>query len=217
MFDSGVSFAALDVAVRGRHVDVADVAHVVGASAADGGLPLHEVLDHVERAHCGQDPDFAVVRAAAVGWAERVMERRFGDSCEDPLTSLASPAHVRLRLEEIYRGASRDDLPATQSHVLVVAELPPLVPPHRLEDALRALEVSEVLRTVFDGDETVGQLAARRFVVVARRCHADELAVHLVSRLLAKAFPGPPAPRLWVEQLPSSADNLGWMLGQLSV
>ena len=45
-------------------------------------------------------------------------------SCEDPLTGLASLAHLRTRLAEIYRGAELTTSAIAGSHALVVVELP---------------------------------------------------------------------------------------------
>lgn len=216
MYDSGSTFAALDAAVRGRRVDVAEVAHEVGASAADGGVPLHEVLDHVERAHAGREPEYPTVRAAVVAWAERTLAHRLEATCEDPLTSLASAQHLRTRLEDVYRGADRDGRSAAVTHLLVVVELGHLAHGHRLEGALRALEVADVMRTVFCGDETIAQLAERRFVALARREHADDLAIHLLARLLEGAVGEPHQTRIWTERLPAEVDGLGWMLAHLS-
>ena len=41
-------------AVRDGGPDVGAVAHEVGASAAARGVPLHEVIDLVERAYAGE-------------------------------------------------------------------------------------------------------------------------------------------------------------------
>ncbi|RYJ02055.1 MAG: hypothetical protein EON52_20325, partial [Actinomycetales bacterium] len=61
----------------------------MGASAADQGAPLHEVLDLVEQAY-GGSPRHQVVRAASLAWSERVTEHAHGITCEDELTTLAS-------------------------------------------------------------------------------------------------------------------------------
>jgi hypothetical protein len=36
------------------------------------GVPFHEVLDHVERAHAPAEPSFATVRAASLAWVEDI-------------------------------------------------------------------------------------------------------------------------------------------------
>ncbi|MFI5425492.1 hypothetical protein [Aeromicrobium sp. UC242_57] len=99
----------------------------MGASAAQLGVPLHEVLDHVERAYAPNEPAAAATRAAAVAWAERALIHHADIACEDPLTSLATVPYVRTRLAEIYRGAESVGRRATDSSALVVVELPAAV------------------------------------------------------------------------------------------
>ncbi|MBC7629932.1 hypothetical protein [Aeromicrobium sp.] len=216
MFGSGSSFALLEEAVRDGRSDVAVVAHEVGASAAQVGIPLHEVLDHVERAHAGDQPAFETVRAAALAWAEEALIHHANVSCEDPLTSLATVPHVRSRLAEIYRGAERVGCPASDTSALVVVELPVTSMGHELEQSLRALEVAEVLRSVFSGDETVAQLSARRFAALVARERADGVAVNLLAMLLEEALGSDVQPRLWVEHLPGSVDGVARVLAGLS-
>lgn len=216
MFSSGLSVALLEQAVRDGRSDVADVAHEVGASAAHLGVPLHEVMDHVERAHGGREPAFSTARAAALAWAEQALIHRADVSCEDPLTSLATVPHMRARLAEIYRGAERDGDQVTDSKVLVVVELPRSGTGHELELSLRALDVAEALRAVFAGEETVAHVSSRRFAALVGREHADPLTLRLVAVLLERALGPDVQPRLWVEQLPTSADGVSRVLAGLS-
>ena len=219
MTTADTGYALLHEAVRtGRH-DAVGVAHEVGASAARAGAPLHEVLDHVERAHrrIGADPDFSVVHAAAVAWAEEVRLGAAAASCEDPLTSLATPEHLRTRLAEVYRGAARGGSRAARHHVLVVVELsrPPLG--HELEAQLRALDVAEALRSVFAGDETVAALSPRRFAVLAERVEVDDLTMHLVGLVLRRDLGDDVGPlRTWVEELPPDQDDVLHLMAELT-
>lgn len=212
---SGMSFAPLRDAVREGRPDVVDVALEVGASAARLGVPLHEVLDHVERAYVPDEPSFAASRAAAVAWAEAALIRDADVACEDPLTTLATVPYLRSRLSEIYRGAASAGRRASETCVLVVAELPRTHVGHELEQSLRALEVAQVLRTVFAGEETVAQLSSRRFAVVARRERADDVTVALLGLLLERSVGEHGQPRLWVEQLPASIDGVAVVLAGL--
>jgi len=206
--DQGTHAELLRDAVRGGTSDVVRVAHEVGASAAQTGVPLHEVLDHVERAYAPGPPDFAVARAAALAWADDVQAHLADVSCHDPLTSLATVPHLRSRLGETYQGAGRDGVRACDTHVLVVVELARSRPGNEIEQALHALDVAEVLRTVFTGDETITQLTDRRFAVLTARERADGVAIDLLGLLLDRTpTVGGPA-RLWVERLPASADGI---------
>ncbi len=215
MSGSGLNIALLRDAVRDGVSDVIGVAHEVGASAAQMGVPLHEVLDHVERAYAPDEPDFAAARAAAVAWAETALVHRAGISCEDPLTSLATVPYLSSRLAETYRGAERAGQRAADTAALVVVELPRSHVGHELELALRALDVAEVLRTVFSGDETVAQLSPRRFVALAARRRTDDLTIGLVAILLEETLAHHGQARLWVEHLPGSSDGVVHLLAAL--
>ncbi|MEJ7635208.1 hypothetical protein [Aeromicrobium sp.] len=216
MFGSGLNVALLEDAVRDGRLDIADVAHEVGASAAQLGIPLHEVMDHVERAYAGRDPSFAATRAAALAWADHALILRADVSCEDPLTSLATMPHVRSRLAEIYRGAECSGRRVAETSALVVVELPRGRVGHELEVSLRALEVAEAMRAVFTGDETVAQVSPRRFAALVRSDRTDVLTISLLGMLLERALGGCQRPRLWVEHLPSSADGVAQVLAGLS-
>lgn len=215
MSSSGSNLDLLRDAVREGASDVVDVAHEVGASAAQWGVPLHEVLDHVERAFAPDQPSFAATRAAAVAWAERALVRHADISCEDPLTSLATVPYVRSRLTEIYRGAENVGGRASDSTAVVVVELPRSHVGHELELSLRALHVAEILRTVFAGDETVAQLTPRRFAALVARDRTDDITLSLLAMLLDRAVGEHGQSRLWVEQLPASVDGVAQVLAGL--
>ena len=214
MTSSGLNLALLRDAVRDSASDVVDVAHAVGASAAQSGVPLHEVLDHVERAFAPEEPHVEAVRATALAWADIALERHADVSCEDPLTSLATAPYLRSRLAEVYRGAAAHDRSAGDTHALVVVELPRARHGNEIEQELQALEVAEVLRTVFSADETVARPAPRRFATLASRERADEVTVRLVGLLLDRA--GQRRARLWVERLPISVDDVAHVLASLA-
>jgi len=216
MLSSGLDDVFLAQAVRDGRPDIADVALEVGASAARLGIPLHEVIDHVERAFAGREPSYAVTRAAVLAWAEEALVLHADVSCEDPLTSLATTAYVRSRLGEIYRGAERDGHRVADKAALVVVELPRRRRANGLEESLRALDVAEAMRAVFAGDETVAQMSPRRFAALVSRERADPLTMNLLRILLDRAFSDGVHPRLWVEELPPSADGIARVLAGLS-
>lgn len=215
MHDSGLDVAPLHDAVRGGRSDVMGVAREVGASAAQLGVPLHEVMDHVERAFAPRAPAFGVVRAAATAWAELALIHHADISCEDPLTSMASVPYVRSRLGEIYRGAESAGRRASDLVALVVVEPPRLTTGHELEQALRAIDVAEALRLVFTADETIAQLAPRRFAALAAREHADDATVALLRLLVDRVVGQRGQSRIWVEHLPASIDGVAHLLAVL--
>lgn len=213
-FDERVS--ALHHAVVSSSAVTGDIARSVGSLAAETGFSLREVFDRVARlGDAPLDPlsHAEIIREAALGWADTFEAFCVAQSCEDPLTGLASPAHLRSRLETVYRAAERDGVSIAARHALVVAELPLGTTP--LGGDLRALDVGEILRSVFTGDEVFARLHARRVAVLAHRPGCDALTVGLASRLLARKFVDVPH-RLWVEELPASLDDLSWTLSALS-
>ena len=106
-------------------------------------------------------------------WSEETLGYLHQLSCEDPLTGLASLAHLRARLSEVYRGAEQGGSSMPTSHALVVLDLPLLARPSVWEDpfesTLRLVRLAESARTVFPGEETICQASPRRLVVLARR------------------------------------------------
>lgn len=216
MFNSGMSFAPLEEAVRDGRSDVAVVAHEVGACAAQMGIPLHEVMDHVERAHVQGEPLFATVRAAALAWVDMALLHQVDVSCEHPLTSLSTVPHVRSRLGDVYRGAERAGTRAADTYALVVVELRRADLGNELEESLHALEVADTMRSVFAGDETIAQMSARRFGALVQREHADTVTIRLLALLLERTLGHTGQARLWVEQLPGSPDGIASLLAALS-
>ncbi len=215
MEDTRRAAALLADAVRGGRTDVEDVAHVVGASAALDGSPLDEVIDLVEEAFDGA-PRHVAVRAACLGWAERAVARVHEAGCEDPLTSLSTVPHLHSRLGDVYRAAAVEEQRAGDGHVLVVVDVGVGRARSSLETSVRAIEVGQVLRSVYPGGETVARVGPGRFVVVSARERADATTLALVGVLLGRTPAGGAAPRLGVEVLPPPAEDLPGLLHALS-
>lgn len=211
----GMDYLELEDAVRAGRVDAVDVALEVGASAASLGVPLHEVLDRVERAFDGLEPSFAMVRGVAVAWAETSRTLQLEMSCENPLTQLSTVPHLRHSLDAAYRAAERDGTTVSDRYALVVVELGRTAG-HTLEHTLRAVDVSVALRSAFPGDEVIAHLSPRRFCVLAEMERLDQTTLNLVTILLRRNFDSPP-PRVWVEMLPPSAQDVTWVLDALTV
>lgn len=207
--------SSLAEAVRGGRTDVDAVAHVVGASAAADGSGLGEVIDLVERAFDGA-PRHTSVRAACLAWAERALGRVHETGCEDPLTSLSTVPHLHSRVEDVYRAAAVEEQRAGDGHVLLVVELAEQSCRSALEASLRALEVGQVLRSVFAGDEAVARVGPRRFAVLARRGATDATTLALVGVLLGRTPDGAGVPRLWVEELPPTLADVPGLLRALA-
>lgn len=210
--------AVLEEALESGHADIASVAHEVGASAANLGSPLQEVLDQLERAYAGHgvEPAYEVVKALTVAWSEAALEHHHQQSCEDPLTALSTMAHLRSRLGDLYRGAERDGYVVGDVYSLVVVELPRIESANMLNDSLAMLEMAEAMRTVYSGDETIAQVSARRAAALVERKRTDRSTLELLQILIRRQTPGIAEPRLWIESPPRSPAGIGWLLTELA-
>lgn len=185
---------------------------VLGSDLARDGVPLEEALDALSTTYRmvrGGDPDHAVTRALALGWSEATLGYLNRLSCEDPLTGLASMAHVRSRLAELYRGQLRDGVSAADTHAMVVVDVPRTRGTGhsgriRVEQALRASRVGELARSVFPGPETIARVGPRKVAVL---CARDERlgprVTELRQRLAELDFGVPPA-GVRIEALPDT-------------
>ena len=63
----------------------------------------------------GTEPAFTDACAVALGWSEATLAYLHQLSCADPLTGLASMAHLRGRLTEVYRGVRAGRGPARRA------------------------------------------------------------------------------------------------------
>lgn len=212
-------FAAMEDALESGHADIASVAHGVGARAAHLGTPLQEVLDQLERAYArqgGTPPAYEVVKALTLAWSETALVHHHEMSCEDPLTALSTLAHLRSRLGDLYRGAECDGSTVSESHALVVVELPREVSTNLLGGSLKMLEAAEAMRTVYSGDETISQVARRRAAALVSRERTDRSTLELLQILVRRQSYGAAEPRLWIESPPRSAIGIGWLLTELA-
>ena len=141
-------------------------------------------------------------------------------SCEDPLTGLASLAHVRSRLGEIYREAELTDLAVSRSHALVVVELcfrrPVGVPGHHFTRALRLVQVTEAMRAVYSGGQTLGRLGLDRAGAVVSRTPDLGVSVGLLREYLSALDLGEADVRVWIEGLPASAESATRLMDDLA-
>ena len=145
-------------------------AHEIGRLAAGDGASLDDVLTDVALTYqCvsrRRRAGFEVVRAVSTAWADASLRFLHAVSCEDPLTGLASLAHVRSKILEIYREQTRRGEHRTASHALVVVELDRVLGPGLAlrPDAPARRHRRDACGTVYAGDETIGRLTR-----VARR------------------------------------------------
>jgi hypothetical protein len=193
---------------------------VAGSLLAQEGASLGEALEALRATYAlvrRTEPGFAAVDALAVAWSEATLEYLHRMSCEDPLTGLASLAHMRTRLTEVYRAAAQAGASVREGHALVVVDVPPPAPSggHELTRVLRQVQVTEAVRRVFSGGETVGGLGRGRVVALTPRCAGLAVSVGLLRAMLADLDLGGGV-RVWIEGLPDSADSAARLLDELA-
>lgn len=205
------------------NVDVGSACSVVGRDVARDGASLGEALSGLRTTYrlvLGSTPSFEAAEALSVAWSDAALEYLHDLSCEDPLTGLASLAHVRTRLDEIYRGAELTDVPVSGSHALVIVELcfrrPVGVPGHHFTRALRLVQVTEAMRAVYSGGQTLGRLGLDRAVAVVDRTVDLGVSVALLREFLADLDLGEADARIWIEGLPGAADSATRLLDDLA-
>ena len=203
--------------------DASNACAMVGRDMARDGADLGEALDGLRTTYAcvlGGEPDFRAVRALGVAWSEETLGYLHQLSCEDPLTGLASLAHLRARLSEVYRIAEQGGTSTTTSHALVILDLPLLARASVWEDAfeatLRLARLAESARMAFPGGETICQAHQRRLVVVAQRTDLLARRVGLLRSLVDDAMPGSGRARVWVEGLPPTDDGAAMLLDELA-
>ena len=194
----------------------------VGREMARDGADLGEALDGL-RTTCarvlGGEPDFRAVRALGVAWSDETLGYLHQLSCEDPLTGLASLAHLRARLSEVYRAAEQGGKSKNTSHALVVLDLPLLPGSSGWEDAFESMlllvRLAKSARLAFPGGETIARANPCRLVVLALRDDLLADRVELVRDLVYELVPDTRA-RVWIEGLPPSNQGAGLLLDELA-
>ena len=189
---------------------------VLGAVLARDGVSFAEALDDLastSRLVRGTEPAYAEIRALAVAWSDATLGYVHGLSCADPLTGLASLAHLRTSISDVHRAGPADE---THALVVVVAETPrdadQLGEP--LARAMDDAQLGATIRGVFPGGETIGHVAPGRLVVLAERDDRLVRRVDLLLRMLGGATPL--RPRVWIEGLPASDAAAAALLDELT-
>lgn len=179
----------------------------VGSALASDGLSLEQALTALRTTSFlvrAAEPTFEETSALAVAWSEATLGYLHRLTCEDPMTGLATHAHVRNTLHDLYRVHD-----VRRRHALVVIE-----PPRTIGSFTHALDLArygDIARTVFAGTETIGSLGAHRLVVVATRDDLLARRVGVLRMLLERR-----APRIWIEGLPGTDLAAGGLLDELA-
>lgn len=200
--------------------DPLQVCGVVGRDLARDGLSVEEALAALRstwREVRGCDPAFDAVAALMVAWSDTTLGYLHALSCVDPMTGLASQAHLRSRLTELYRAHDRPN----DTHALVVAELPDddADPSDEVGDhftrAMRVTRMGECARTVFVRDETIARLGTVRVGMLVERDERLGRRVKVLRTLLTSIDPQLTS-RVWIEGLPGSNDTAAMLLDELA-
>jgi hypothetical protein len=202
-----------------------DACAVVGRELARDGVDLSEALDGLRSTFAqvvGTEPDFASTEALSVAWSDETLGYLHQISCENPLTGLATLAHLRARLAELQRGAEASGVPASTRYALVVIDLPA----HELDTAgggdgrfghaLLMARLADRARLVFSGEESVGEASPSRLLVLAARTDDLGLRVVVLKDLIADTTSLGGAVRVWIEGLPSSHAAMAALLDELA-
>jgi GGDEF domain-containing protein len=199
-----------------------DACEVVGRLLSSQGVSLAETLADLRTTYelvLGAEPAYTDACAVALGWSESTLGYLHQLSCADPLTGLASMAHLRGRLMEMYRGDAHGPV-LRDSYALVVVEgssrrLAGLTDEVFGAD-LRMSRIGESVRSVFSGDETICRIGPRRIVVLASRNEALSRRTTLLRRLLEVGEVSQGGVRIWVESLPVTNESVASLLDELS-
>ena len=196
---------------------------VVGRDVARDGAALGEALHGLRATFAlvnGTTPDFRSAEALSVAWSEATLEYLHQLSCEDPLTGLASLAHVRTRLDELYREAEQSGISVQASHALVLVEMcfTSVTDPtdQHFTRALRLVQLTEAIRSVFSGGETIGRLGLNRAVTIAPRQIDLGMSVAMLREVIRALELGAPEVPVWIEGLPAAADSATRLLDELA-
>lgn len=199
--------------------DVEAACSVTGRELARDGIDMAAALEMLRRTYAevvGREPTFTATYALCLAWGEETLAYLHQLSCEDPLTGLATMAHVRARISEIYRGEELAGLPPGSTHALVVVDLPRRSTEDRFEHALRQVRTVETVRLIFPGSESIGEMSRTRIAVITRRDQVLGRKVKALRTLLAENETGAAPVRVWIEGLPTGDDAAGAVLDELA-
>jgi hypothetical protein len=215
-------FEAVGEALMGGRT-ATDACEVVGRLLGSQGVSLEETLADLRTTYdlvLGTEPAFTDACAVALGWSEATLAYMHQLSCADPLTGLASMAHLRGRLTELYRAGARGGIPLRERYALVVVEAaaPRLsgIADEVFGVDLRMSRIGESARSVFAADETVCRIGPRRIVILAARDQELSRRMSVLRRLLEVGERAHGGIRIWSESLPLVADQASSLLDELS-
>lgn len=199
--------------------DVEAACSVAGRELARDGVDMAGALDMLRTTYqevLHREPDFGATHAMCLAWSEETLAYLHQLSCEDPLTGLATMAHLRARISEIYRGEELAGLHPGSTHALVVVELPRRLGDDQFARALAQVRTVETVRLVFPGSESIGELNRTRIAVIANRDDVLGRKVKALRTLLDETEVDHAPVRVWIEGLPPGDTAAGAVLDELA-
>ncbi len=195
-----------------------DAAERLGRDRATAAVGLPETLADIDALTAIVAAPLAeqLRRAVSLGWSAVATAPPV--TIVDPMTGLASAGYLQVRLGELYRAAAASEVPASQSHALVMIRVVTGV--QGLGRRLPMVIVADALRAVFDGGETLAVLSDSMITVLTERtprlARRVALARQTAQRLLHSDEQAAPARvRAWIESLPPTAATAVDLLGDL--
>ena len=196
---------------------VTDACASAGEELARDGASMAEALECLRTTWTvvrQVDPSYDAVVALLTAWNETTLGYLLRVSCEDPLTGLASQAHLRTRLAELYRN------PCTSSYDLVLCTMPAGDDPSdepgdHFTRAMRQARMGEMARTVFLRNETIARLGSHSVAIVVLRDERLDRRLHVLQTLLSRLETDAPPALVRVEGLPSSESDALQLLDAL--
>lgn len=145
----------------------------------------------------------------ARGWADQHVRGAYSATCIDPITGLATPLVLSVRLQETIAHCNSIGVDPVHEYVLLVADLDVAAMPLRERDAV-LITVAALLSGMFDLDETVARCDGR-FVVLTERAVVDEQLLEQLTghlQLLAASA----QPFVWTDMMPADTRQVDdWM------
>ncbi|HEX4723530.1 MAG TPA: GGDEF domain-containing protein [Pseudonocardiaceae bacterium] len=208
----------------------------LGRARANAGSGLGETLQDVAALHAvltvpddhdgmvAADPDATptrLLRVTAMAWSDVLVQQLADCEARDGLTGLANSAYLRTRLHEIYRAAAAEGFAVRARYVLVAITIDMAHATGWSRLAAMVL-LADVLRTAFDGGQTLATVGPATMVVLAERdgrisertaatrwLTANRLGVDPQLRRIA-------VPTVWLEPLPDTHEAACRLIAELS-
>lgn len=198
----------------------------VGRDLARDGASLEEALAGLREAWLllrGCDPEYDAIASLLGAWSETTLSFVNNITCEDPMTGLASLAHLRSSISALFRAHHQGQGHPRDTHALVVVDLPgdrhaggPRGNGDVIGRALRVARLGEAARTVFPGSDVIGRVCSNRIAVLAPRDTRLGVRVRLVRRLVEGLDLEGQQSRVWIEGLPATDAACGLLLDELA-